>query len=246
MEVPPDAGLDEIKSAFRRLAFQLHPDFNPDDPDATKKFHRLSEAYAVLRAQLEDEVRQTNTDDSERAHRAYRRHQREAGEPGGDSKAKAENDSRNRQRPKAERQTTSAPNSGPARPGAWFERKDEVLRDVLKDPFARQVFEEIYAHVQGKGGAPNTLASPQPGLWTRLRERVQRGLDVTHSLRLPLSELHPGRTLRITLKRGLRGHQTLDVRLPADFHLGRPIRLRGLGRKLGPLRGDLYLDIQPL
>ncbi len=38
----------EIKSAYRKLALQFHPDRNPDKPDAEERFKECSEAYAVL------------------------------------------------------------------------------------------------------------------------------------------------------------------------------------------------------
>jgi molecular chaperone DnaJ len=38
----------EIKKAFRRLARQLHPDANPDDPTAEERFKEAAEAYEVL------------------------------------------------------------------------------------------------------------------------------------------------------------------------------------------------------
>ncbi|MBW2384450.1 MAG: molecular chaperone DnaJ [Deltaproteobacteria bacterium] len=38
----------QLKSAYRKLALQHHPDRNPDDPVAEEKFKELSEAYAVL------------------------------------------------------------------------------------------------------------------------------------------------------------------------------------------------------
>ena len=38
----------EIKSAYRKLALQHHPDRNPDDPESEERFKECSEAYAVL------------------------------------------------------------------------------------------------------------------------------------------------------------------------------------------------------
>jgi molecular chaperone DnaJ len=38
----------EIKKAFRRLARELHPDTNKDDPEAEEKFKEAAEAYEVL------------------------------------------------------------------------------------------------------------------------------------------------------------------------------------------------------
>lgn len=42
------AGDGEIKKAFRRLARELHPDVNKDDPGAEEKFKEAAEAYEVL------------------------------------------------------------------------------------------------------------------------------------------------------------------------------------------------------
>ncbi len=46
--VSRDAGESEIKKAFRRLARELHPDVNRDDPQAEEKFKQAAEAYEVL------------------------------------------------------------------------------------------------------------------------------------------------------------------------------------------------------
>ncbi|HEY5663784.1 MAG TPA: molecular chaperone DnaJ [Ilumatobacter sp.] len=42
------ASADEIKKAYRKRARELHPDANPDDPEAAERFKELSRAYTVL------------------------------------------------------------------------------------------------------------------------------------------------------------------------------------------------------
>jgi len=44
-----DAGPEDIKKSYRKLAVKYHPDKNPGDKQAEKKFQNLSEAYEVLK-----------------------------------------------------------------------------------------------------------------------------------------------------------------------------------------------------
>ncbi|CAK8673375.1 dnaJ homolog subfamily B member 11-like [Clavelina lepadiformis] len=48
LQVSKDATTKQIKSAYRKLAKQMHPDKNPDDETATEKFQELALAYEVL------------------------------------------------------------------------------------------------------------------------------------------------------------------------------------------------------
>ncbi len=43
-----DASADDIKKAYRKLARKYHPDLNPNDKDANKRFQEVNEANEVL------------------------------------------------------------------------------------------------------------------------------------------------------------------------------------------------------
>lgn len=67
LEISRDAGPDEIKRAYRKLARRYHPDANPGDAEAEARFKEIARAYETL------------SDPQKRAH--YDRHGSDA--PGG-------------------------------------------------------------------------------------------------------------------------------------------------------------------
>src|SRR5215469_5312618 len=67
--VAREAGSDDLKKAYRKLAMQYHPDRNPGDKQAEAKFKEINEAYGIL------------NDDQKRA--AYDRYGHAAFEQGG-------------------------------------------------------------------------------------------------------------------------------------------------------------------
>jgi len=48
LNVSQSSSLEEIKKSFRKLALELHPDHNPNDPESEERFKEITEAYGVL------------------------------------------------------------------------------------------------------------------------------------------------------------------------------------------------------
>ncbi|HZS92969.1 MAG TPA: DnaJ domain-containing protein [Chloroflexota bacterium] len=56
--VSPAATLDEVKRAFRQRARETHPDVQPGDPQAARRFARLRAAYELALEQVQDRDRE--------------------------------------------------------------------------------------------------------------------------------------------------------------------------------------------
>ncbi len=239
--------MEEVKAAFRRRAFELHPDLNPGDPDANIRFQEVNEAYVLLKQALANEPPPRP----------------KPGKPGKPTAAQAEGARRYERQAKAGPKTEAAPKNGAkAAQGKTFSfRKEDVIKNILSDPFARKVFEDIYSQVR-KGGAKagptvvkrRSLAlrwgekelnlDVSRGIFGGLRHWLRQQMDDEQTIRLAPSQLLPGNIVRLTIRRAWSGAPvTVEVPIPADYVIGRPLRLRGLGRKLGPFKGDLYLRL---
>jgi curved DNA-binding protein CbpA len=101
LQVSPNAEVEVIEAAHRRLAFKWHPDRRPGDPSASERMKLLNEAYEVL-ANLQ--TRQQY--DSTRRQAAASRAAEEAAAKEAEQRIRAEQERRreeDRQRQEAER-----------------------------------------------------------------------------------------------------------------------------------------------
>lgn len=234
LEISSGATLDEIKASYRRLAFKYHPDLNPGDARAAQRFTRINEAYVQLKKHKE-----------------------------GGSGARDEAGKRRYSSETIRQEEEAKARRGGKPYGGFSARQEEVLRDILNDPFAKQVFEDIFSKLK-RGVEPETGAREPVqtrsvklkwgdktlnmnlgrGLVASVKDWAARQLDDRQTVRMPAHTLIPGNTLRVRIKHRFGGEpRTIEVTLPKDFVVGRPIRLKGLGRHLGPWRGDLYLRL---
>ncbi len=338
LQIPKNSNLDDVKKAYRKRAFELHPDLNPKDPTASKQFQILNEAYVALSQMMQKEEdarksakkadfkehttyndthkKQSSTQQAYKKERSYdsqesvkreeeaRRRQearrQEAEKEARDRKrkeeirkeemrkeemrkeeAKIKDDIRKRSEEQKQRQASAA-----------YARED-VLRDLLHDPFARRVFEDIYSEVSKQSNENNSskttteyndqsttsgqkeVIRPQESTEEIKKDKVtpptievdladsKKNLHVTNSLsskifgwfkhqideeqtiKMPASTLFSGSRIRLQIRRGLSEElSTVEIVLPKDFIVGKPVRLRGLGKKVGKWQGDLYLTIE--
>ncbi len=258
LHLPKGAGSDEVKAAYRKLAFELHPDLNPDDPSASRRFQLLNEAYVLLKQVLEEEP--------PAAAGAGRKRRKAAQKDEKPTASQAEASREYARQAGATPPPGSGANAGAKAAGngpTFTFRKEEVLRDIMSDPFARRVFEDIYRTVRQSGRA-GTPVPPVPkerkltlrwggksvsvdlskGVVGGVKDWLAKSMDDEQTIEIPAHQLTPGARIRLTIRRAWTGEpKTVEVPLPPDYVPGRPLRLKGLGRKLGPWAGDLYIRL---
>ncbi|CAK7036867.1 MAG: Chaperone protein DnaJ [Desulfovibrio sp.] len=338
LKLEKNADLAAVKRAYRRRAFELHPDLNPGNAEASRDFQRLNEAYVALAGILKHEDGIRATSEARKAAQKNKKHttadestgktsgpaaeagraeepgspppdgadaagQQQAkaagaatgsaagptaGQPGEGPQAQKQNKKAQGEKAQSEKDTRaeeSATDRNSTSGTAYAEQ--DVLRDLLNDPFARRVFEDIYSELNRQHAekpqqdatetrtaesAPQNRAKPKAaprekksaplhksnlawgtsnwsadmakGVTGMVRGWLRRQIDEEQSLTLPATNLAPGCRVRLQIRQGIQAElKTVEITLPPDFTVGRPIRLRGLGKRIGPWQGDLYLTL---
>ncbi|MAY20622.1 MAG: molecular chaperone DnaJ [Erythrobacteraceae bacterium] len=201
----------EIKSAYRTLAKELHPDRNKDNPKAAEKFSEATAAYDLL------------SDKDKRA-------QFDRGEIDADG---------NPMNPFAGMGGAGARGFGRGYPGGGgrpgqggfrdsefqgFGNEDLDLGDLFEGLFGGRARQAEPPPRRGFGGMGSGRPSPPP----------KRGADIQYRLAVPFVDAAAGRDQRITLADG----KTISLKLPAGVEDGTQMRLKGKGHEGPGGKGD--------
>ncbi len=60
LDIARSAGIDEVKQAYRKRAFALHPDLHPDNENAAMEFQRVNEAYVTVITYLDSQAKKNS------------------------------------------------------------------------------------------------------------------------------------------------------------------------------------------
>jgi len=212
------ASNDDIQKAYRKLAKKYHPDLNPDDKAAQKKFKDVQQAYDVLSDEKKRKLYDQFGPEFEQVRQGGGGPQWSGQVPEGFD-------------------FSQIFGGGARGRGGDTGRGDTVppeLEDLLKQ------FTGGGGGFQfGGGGAGKRRGRRMP---------AQPGADVQHEVEVPFRTAVTGGEVSLRLQRPRSKAETLTVKIPAGIEDGKTIRLRGQGEESpsdGP-PGDLLITVRAL
>jgi DnaJ-class molecular chaperone len=261
--VSENAGEEEIRKAFRKLAFQYHPDKNPGhEQEAEKKFKDINEAYGIL----SDEGRRQQYDLSRKSYtsaagysaggQGFRYSQEDIFRDIFTNRATMED--LNRMFAQAglrfdqdflNRVFFSA-NSGVFR--VYYASSTGAPASSSNDGYSSQLDQ---SQTQYSAHKPNFMERWLTGVLLKMGNFIMRkilgiqmeipqpDLDQYQELALSTREAASGGEKAVKYKRSLCTKKIM-VKIPPGIQSGTKIRLKGLGAKKGQQSGDLYLEVK--
>ena len=222
--VKKNAGADDIKKAYRKLARKYHPDVNQGDKAAEERFKEINEAYEVL----SDEDKRGKYD---RFGAEWQQYSRAGGRPEDFNWG----------------QWGGQPGGGQYRSVSPEEFEQMFGRSGGGSGFS-DFFETLFGAMGGRGGARQGFGgSYQSADFGDLFSGAQTTatpqlLDQEHPIQITLEEAFSGTTRTIQWENGKR----LEARIPRGVRTGPRVRLSGQAGSGNGRAGDLYLRVEVL
>ena len=256
--VPKDVSQKDLRSAYRKLARQFHPDVNPGSKKSEDKFKDVSVAYEVLsdpaKRKLYDEFGQAGlgagfNPEQARAHQNWQQRRQATGSP-------------------FEQEVVDFDLSELFGGRRASRQRGHDLNAVVDIDFVQALHgaEVMFALPTGKGsdnltvripkGADNgsvvrvkghgqvgVAGAPAGDLIIEIRVRPhpyfrREGLDLFLQLPVTLEEAYHGARVPVPTP-----HGDVTLRIPPKSQQGARLRLRSQGVTRGDTQGDLYVDL---
>jgi molecular chaperone DnaJ len=221
--IAQSATADDVKKAYRKLARAHHPDANPGDTSAEKRFKEIGEAYSVL-----SDPEQRQQYDAIRS--MARGGARFTAGGGGPSAGGAGFEDLLGNLFGAGGAGAGMPGGGRVRYGGGVPGPESpVFEDMLNGLFT--------------GGGSTRPGGP--GMGFRAPRGPLKGTDLTAQTRLTFRQAMEGALLSLRVDDPEVGARTITARIPAGVREGQKVRLRGKGRpsETGGEPGDLVVQV---
>jgi DnaJ-class molecular chaperone len=221
--VSHSASAEEIQQAYRQLVRKYHPDLNPDDASAKKKFQQVQMAFDVLNDAKKRELYNRYGSNFE----SVAEGPRAGGHPwAGGAGGRAPG--------------FGGAGSGFGGPGAGGHGFEINLEDLFGPGAGTSGaggsggFADLFKHFGGRGGS------------NRRRTASKRGSNLQHELTVPFTTAVTGGEAQISVHRADDRAETLKVKIPAGIDDGKKIRLRGQGEPApeGGPAGDILIKVR--
>ena len=212
------ASEQDIKSAYRKLAKELHPDRNKDNPKAAERFSDVTKAYDLL----SDKTKRAQFDRGEIDHEGnpLNPFAGMGGMGGGGGFGR-----------------------GGSRPSGGF-RDPEFGGFDTNEMDLGDLFEGLFGGGKPRGGASRPRGGMGGGFGGRSSAPPpKKGADIQYRLAVPFVDAAAGRDQRITLADG----KTISLKLPGGVDDGTQMRLKGKGHAGPGGNGDgiVLVEIGP-
>lgn len=216
--VKKGASKDEIKKSYRKLARKYHPDVNPNDSEALKKFKQVGEAYEVL---SNDENRKLY----DQAGADWKRY-KQAGAQSGDFNWQQW---ANRQR--AQKHQHAYSQSGETPFGA------EDFSDFFEHIFGGG---QPFRHSQKRGASSGPFGGAPFEWQTQTPPKPEKGKDLSATLEITLEEAYEGTEKSVRLNK-----EQIKIKIPKGIKSGKKLKLKNRGGPgaRGGVCGDMYITV---